>query len=619
MINEIYIKKFRQLEEVKENKLGKVNELYGSNGSGKTSFISFISWIIYGETLDYGKNDDKNIDEFKPFELIQGEITLDNGCSFSRVYGYESEEATKKNDFYVNGRKCKNQKEYYECINEAFNIKLNGKFKDLNILRALSDPYLLPNNEIQFRELINSLLNIDTYSILFDDDSKYLKIKNDYDRQGKDYDKCKSFYKQQLKEIDNNLENTNFKINELKNVKFDKESYDKLVEEINELKKGYVFVEEDKEYEIKNKEMVDTYALLMENRRKDLEHKLVSKDEEEYITLKKEKEQALAEYNQKKLTNENNNQLRSIIHQKINALETTLAEIKISVFKEVKCPKCETLVNEKEYKEFNKNKVEKTKEIKEKISISKKELESYIDFDLTDIINKIKGYNPIISELEEKVKSQNVLYVSEETRELQNKYIELNKEVTAYRVDLEDKKKKHLEEFNAQTKDLEDKLSEINVEYGKLKELEIHKTNKKTLIDNKSTYELRLSLLNKFKLDEIKIIKNNTSVIFGNEFEFEMLVKNISNDNYKKVCYASVDGLSNEKSNTAKFLKISTVMLEKIKEFIGGCDLPIIFDIADNIGKKTRGEIFSKVKTQIFYTRIDDNENVERELRIINE
>ena len=68
---------------------------------------------------------------------------------------------------------------------------------------------------------------------------------------------------------------------------------------------------------------------------------------------------------------------------------------------------------------------------------------------------------------------------------------------------------------------------------------------------------------------------NATNKIFGDEFQFEMLVKNKLNDNYKKVCYASIDGLEHNKSNTAKYLKLSIILLEKLKKYIGDCDIPI--------------------------------------------
>ena len=200
-ITKINIKKFRKLENVVVEDLGLINELYGSNGSGKTSFISFITWLIWGETLDYGKNDDMNIDTYNPNELISGEITLkDNDVEkvLPREFGY-NEKGNKVQNFFVNGRKVKTQNEYYDEINDCFNLRndiTNLKIKNFNLYRALSDPNYLPNNENQFRELIASILDIDTNYVLFQNE-KYSSIKQDYYNQGKNYDNCKDFYNQQ--------------------------------------------------------------------------------------------------------------------------------------------------------------------------------------------------------------------------------------------------------------------------------------------------------------------------------------------------------------------------------------------------------------------------------------
>ena len=203
-IKSINIKKFRQLENVFEENVGLINELYGSNGSGKTSFISFITWLLYGETLDYGKNDEMNIDSYKPYETIGGEIILSDGLEeVSLVREFSIDDKGKKtNNFYINGRKVSKQDEYYNQVNDCFKVFVNVKIKNFNLQRALSDPYYLPNNETQFRELISALLSdVDTYSVLFEDD-KYRKIQNDFGKQGNDYDKCKEFYRQQLTEIE---------------------------------------------------------------------------------------------------------------------------------------------------------------------------------------------------------------------------------------------------------------------------------------------------------------------------------------------------------------------------------------------------------------------------------
>ena len=60
-------------------------------------------------------------------------------------------------------------------------------------------------------------------------------------------------------------------------------------------------------------------------------------------------------------------------------------------------------------------------------------------------------------------------------------------------------------------------------------------------------------------------------------------------------------------------------MLEKIKQYINpNCDIPIIFDIADNLGEKATKNITDVINnSQIFYTRIEWKDNVERQLKII--
>lgn len=616
MIKSIRIKKFRQLENVYEEKIGLINELYGSNGSGKTSFISFISWIIYGETLDYGKNDDMNIDTFKPFELISGEIECDNDFVFTREFGYD-ESGKKTNDFYVNGRKTKNQIEYYNAINNCFNVNnINFKIKDCNILRALSDPYYLPNNETQFRTLISELLNIDTYSILFEND-EYVDIKKDFDNQSKDYQMTKDFYKQKIKQIDNDLEEVIKRINEIKLIKFNKEEYDNLAKQINDETENFSYNEDNQLKENIDK-LNDIYYKLIESRKKDLIEKPLSPEEKELKENKEKYNTLVNEYNTHKKSNEYNENLRNLIKQKIDVLNNELEEIKKQKFKEIKCPKCDTLINEDDYKKFNKEKVEKTKKLKEKIEIANKEYNSYIDFDITNEEKELSLLKENISRLKEVSNNNPIIYSSEQTNVLENEYNKQNTLVQELRSKEKERKEKAYTEHNNKIKELQEKYNSLHEDYIKSRDLEIYKKNKETLLHNKSVYELRLQKLEQYKIDEINLIKSKTSDIFGKDFEFEMVVKNKINDNYKKVCYASIDGLEHNKSNTAKFLKYSIMLLEKLKSYIGGCDIPIIFDIADNIGKKARKEIFDIIKSsQIFYTRISDDDNVDRKLNLI--
>ena len=282
------------------------------------------------------------------------------------------------------------------------------------------------------------------------------------------------------------------------------------------------------------------------------------------------------------------------------------------------------MLNEDDYKEFNKNKVAKVKELKEKISVSEKEKETYKiqDNDLLDKLDAIEQaldkYLNELNALKSIFANKPIEYSSDETKALKSQINELQEKYNSMREQEQQNRVEFVKKQNEKMNSIQEKLNVLNENRIKLSSLSTHKENKKVLLENKATYELRLSLLEEYKRDEIQLIKNATTKIFGNDFDFEMLVKNKSNDNYKKVCYASIDGLEHNKSNTAKYLKLSIMLLEKLKAYIGICDFPIIFDIADNIGKTARNEIFDLIKnSQIFYTRIADEDNVERKLNVI--
>ncbi len=620
-ISEINIKKFRQLENINESNIGLINELYGSNGCGKTSFISFITWMIYGETIDYGKNDDMNIDSYKPNELIGGDIVLtnkDNGekIKLSREYGYN--ELNKKiNNFYVNDRKVSRQDDYYYQVNKGFNLNLdNIKIKNFNLQRALSDPYYLPNNETQFRELITHILNLDTFNVLFNENEKYNKIKEDLIYQDKDFDKCKDYYNSMITKLEKELMQINSIMLEYKNSKFDEEKYNDLLKELNETNK--LSFNNNKEIEEKYNEINKLQLEIVASKEEDINNIGISDNEKELNELKAKYNKLVMEYNSSLSYNNSIKSTKKLVKEKIELLNKDLEEVKKSTFKEIYCPNCNTLINEDDYKKFNQNKIERIKYIKDKIKKSNEELESYTEKDIEPMVETLNNYLSRLNELKAIVSNEKKDYVSDKTKQLIDKYNNLSKELAKLTNEDNEKKENFINEKQNKVDELSNQLLELSKEKDKQQRYLLSQNEKNKCLEEKMNYELKLSLLKEYKNDELTLIKNATNKIFGDEFQFEMLVKNKLNDNYKKVCYASIDGLEHNKSNTAKYLKLSIILLEKLKKYIGDCDIPIIFDISDNIGKTARNEIFNSIQySQVFYTRIADEDNVSRELKII--
>ncbi len=616
-IKEISIKKFRQLENVEETNIGKINELYGSNGSGKTSFISFITWVLFDETLDYGKNNDMNIDSFNPDELIGGYIVLANDeeeLTFKREYGVNYK-GSKINLFYINERKVP-QKEYFSMINNCFSLNQLASYniKNFNLYRALYDPYYLPNNENMFRELISNILQLDTYSTLFEQE-KYQPIKKDFDLQGRDFDKCKKFYKQQLEQIDKDLLITTSAINELKALQFNEENYQAMEDELLKLnEKSYaltnskVLNEEldalQEKINKKKSELDNNEFLLAQN-------KLREETRNKY--LEEVKELQLADQNNKnelkRINNEGSNCIRRIDFAK-QQLAICEEKLKNEV---VTCPHCKEVFNiSKEVleKEITLQKAT-LKELEPKVANYRKEFSKLkaLDFEA-----KIKECDLKFNNELDKIKKAIDDYVKENTVELD----QLNEEFAQkYRLFLEEKDKQ-LTEISLDINRLHLELADMEAIKTKKETINIHKENKKVLLENKSTYELRLRLLEDYRNDEIKLIENQTKLIFGEDLTFNLLEKYKTTDNFKLVCHASVDGLEHNRFNTAKYLQYSIIVLEKIKKYTNVVDMPIIFDIVDNIGKTARETIFKSVKNgQVFYTRIADEDNVKRQLKII--
>ena len=519
MIKSIRIKKFRQLENVNEENIGLINELYGSNGSGKTSFISFISWILWGETLDYGKNDDMNIDTFKPFELIGGEIEFDNDFVLAREYGYD-ELGKKTNDFFVNSRKCKNQNEYYTSINNLFKLNLlsNLKIKDFNLQRAFSDPYYLPNKENQFRELISHLVNVDTYSILFQNE-KYAKIKNDYDTQG-DYEKTNDFYNQTIRQIEKDIIITESKISEYSKIKFDEKKYNELQVELDNVKNAKV----DNNEELSNKLNVlnDIQQKLIESKNNDIANRTISKEEQEKKDLLEKQVQLNNKINEINYKNIEIKFNRDKLEKELNLSKEELDNVKASKFKEIKCPKCDTLINEEDYKVFNKNKANRIKTLNDNINRCQEALKQLVFIDIKETNNELQVVKQRLNALETILNDKPINYTSEQTKDLEKQFNELYNEYNILKLNNEaivnSKRQKQREDILR----LENEIRLMKDDKDKIEALKILKENKKTLNENKGVYVLRQSLLKEFKLNEISIIKEYTSKIFGNDFDFEM-------------------------------------------------------------------------------------------------
>lgn len=619
-IKSITIDKFRKLENVKVDKIGLVNELNGSNGTGKTSFISFITWIIYGETLDYGSNDEMNLDTFKPDDYISGVIEFDNGFSLARTYGNDNGKII--NDYFYNGRKCKSKTEYNECVLETFNVRNanidNIKIKSFNLLRALSDPYYLNNNPNGFRELISKLINLDTYSILFADQN-YLPIKEEFDWQRKDFDLCLSYYKDKINSVDSDIKELKNIINinksHLSNINID---YEKMIaqKKENEDKLDNIILDYNNSIIEKQNSLLSKQNELAISIKKDNKNSDALKDKKN--CLKQEYNSLVAKLNEVTLENNNIKNNISVIENDIQNITNKYNELKAKKFVEVYCPNCKTLINDGDYKKFNAEKVKQLNAYNEQIKQLDKDKETLKVQETETLENQIKDKLKEIDSVNNQINNVSS-YESEETKKIQKEIEKISREKQELEANKNTTIETKAQELIVENRNIDSQIEIYNHNIAYNKAIDECNSALNNALKMKSNLSSKLTLLKNYKNEEIMLLKKNTTKIFGNDFDFEMLVKNKTNDNYKKVCYASIDGLEHTKENTAQYLYYSILMLEKIKKYINpDCDIPTIFDIADNLGETALNKIIDSVEnSQIFYTKIEFKDNVERNLKVV--
>ena len=141
------------------------------------------------------------------------------------------------------------------------------------------------------------------------------------------------------------------------------------------------------------------------------------------------------------------------------------------------------------------------KEYKHLIEVKEQEINDLKIIDLSEMETQLKELLDKIKGLQEIVNNQPKIYSSDETKSLETTLNALKQEIELLQQSDNEKKQEIIERNNARSLEITNKLSELEINKAKLNNAKIYKQNKSVLLDNKSTYELRLSLLNEFKVN----------------------------------------------------------------------------------------------------------------------
>ena len=140
-------------------------------------------------------------------------------------------------------------------------------------------------------------------------------------------------------------------------------------------------------------------------------------------------------------------------------------------------------------------------------------------------------------------------------------------------------------------------------------------TNINNYKSEKATYEQKSIVLKQFNIDYAKLIEERISNVFG-DIKINM-VKEGKNSKEKINCFAIHDDKPIFNYNTAPQKALGSKIISKIKQHLGIKNLPIMFDIVDNIGKKALDEIIKYSNGQVFCTLVEFEDG--KELKLIND
>ena len=643
MITNLKIVNFRDVHNVEYDRLGLINEITGSNGVGKTTILDCILWLLCDETLIFKTNNDKNINRLNPNEIIDCELTINDNV-IRRKYGNQLNDdntITPINAYYVNDRRVKTKNEYISSIYnfvcfKPHAINIISPLK-LNILRLLINPTELLEGleEKKFRTLIEKFLNIDTTSILLEDE-KYQSLRELFERQGNDINNVKDFLNQKIDRIDKEIVGINAQINLYKDFKYDEEKHSLLLKELEELKNQKF--EDNKEIEVllKRKEQVFNElnnSIIEDNKKEEnIDLKLLENKGKELKSEVLRLEKVIETLTDVEIYNlkRDNERLETVIKNNKEKIE----RIKKKELKETRCPNCNFLINKEHKENFE---LEKEQEIK----LCEKEISTF-EFNLKTNNNILELKFHHLEELKKELDTKNVILdetrtkyrdiVEEEKKKELNsnktseKTINLKKEFEDLEVKIRELSRENTENRLLFNTSLLEKQSELNTQILDIERIKsgvtVYNTcisRKKEILMDKQDFETKQILLKQFVDDEINLLNSYTKEIFGDEIEFVMLEKAKTSDSTHKVCYPKYNGKDYDSWNTATRLLLAIKIVEAFKKYLGGVDLPIIFDVADNIGNSIIEEIYNTTKSQMFFTTVKREDDQPRELIIRKE
>lgn len=225
-LKKVTIDNFRNIAHAEHN-LEDLNVFQGPNRQGKTNTILAIYWAITDFLMD-GSSD---FASFKPLDDTKKKVSVELEFDtfklkkefyekWTKTRGSEEETMTGHNtDYYIDDIKTKVTDAKKELM-QKFGVDGKTDIAKFDLLRAVMDPYYLAKNDWKVtRQFIIELVGDVENSAVINENPELEPVANRLAQDWYDTDKSKKFYKQQIKNSNEDITRLKGQIEGLEMVK----------------------------------------------------------------------------------------------------------------------------------------------------------------------------------------------------------------------------------------------------------------------------------------------------------------------------------------------------------------------------------------------------------------
>lgn len=652
-LKKVIIDNFRNISHAEHN-LEEINIFQGPNRQGKTNTILAIYWAITDFLMD-GSSD---FASFKPLDDTKKKVSVELEFDtfklkkefyekWTKTRGSEEETMTGHNtDYYIDDIKTKVTDAKKELM-QKFGVDGKTDIAKFDLLRAIMDPYYLAKNDWKVtRQFIIELVGDVENMAVINDNQELEPVANRLAQDWYDTDKSKKFYKQQIKNSNEDItrlqgqieglgmvkdissedlqaaqveiENIDAAIANTKTGKKDTSISDALQKELTELQQQALDMEtaERAEHNAQNASVREARA----NAQAKIAEAQKAKDDARNEAIRVENELADIDMQANRTTLEIADKEKRIERLRNEYIATKNQAIQTE---EVTCPNCGHILNQEAIEAEKQRHDQRLEQLATDGKTATLELQN-LQFKLKDLQERSKEI-----ELKQVYARSAMNRATEALQACENEYhaiserpylasIELNNLKSAVNAKQAELQNQRL--IENQDTSMHDTIARLQAQ----KELpqqtlnqhhafianqeQIAKVQEQIKAEQKSLMncEQSLALVERFIQLKLQAFQARIESVFGTKVRFTLIENNIKEGSWNEVCYPSVcDKETPFLSGSGSEQIIAGIYIaECIKKKLNIEDLPYIFDECDKLDTQSLKAL--ETNAQIITTKVND-------------